>query len=97
MDCFARAKRSYLLGKLKMYHDSEVKHITVGRLFLAIVSFSFALWMLPGMWGAPLKAISSFAPSMTTQSFDLSKQTLKPYLQIQVFMKLTMLKKVLMV
>jgi len=64
----------YLLGKLKMYHDSEVKHITVGRLFLAIVSFSFALWMLPGMWGAPLKAISSFAPSMTTQSFDLSKR-----------------------
>ena len=61
----------YLLGKLKLAHDSDVKHVTVPRLFLSIISLSFALYMVPGLWGAPLKAISAFAPPMYTQDFNL--------------------------
>jgi thiol:disulfide interchange protein DsbD len=61
----------YLLGKLKMVHDSDVPHVTVPRLFLSIISLSFALYMVPGLWGAPLKAISAFAPPMYTQDFNL--------------------------
>jgi len=62
----------YLLGKLKFAHDSDVTHITVTRLLLAIVSFAFSVYMIPGLWGAPLKAISAFSPPQTTQDFDLS-------------------------
>lgn len=65
----------YLLGKIKMYHDSEVKHIGIGRLFLAGTSFVIAILLLPGLWGAPLKAISGFTPSITTQSFNLTKMS----------------------
>lgn len=65
----------YLLGKLKMYHDSDVKHLTVGRLFLAMTSFVAAALLLPGLWGAPMKAISGFMPPITTQSFNLAKMT----------------------
>lgn len=61
----------YLLGKLKMAHDSDVPHVTVPRLFMSIISLSFALYMVPGLWGAPLKAISAFAPPMYTQDFNL--------------------------
>ncbi len=61
----------YLLGKLKMAHDSDVPFVTVPRLFLSIISLSFALYMVPGLWGAPLKAISAFAPPMYTQDFNL--------------------------
>lgn len=61
----------YLLGKLKLPHDSELKHVSVPRLFLSIISLSFALYMVPGLWGAPLKAISAFAPPMYTQDFNL--------------------------
>lgn len=61
----------YLLGKLKFAHDSDVKYISVPKLFLAIVSLSFALYMVPGLWGAPLKAISAFSPPQHTQDFDL--------------------------
>ncbi len=63
----------YLLGKIKMYHDSDVKHLTVGRLFLATASFVAAALMLPGLWGAPMKAISGFMPPITTQTFNLNK------------------------
>lgn len=63
----------YLLGKLKLPHDSELEHVSVPRVFLAIVSFSFALYMVPGLWGAPLKAISAFSPPLTTQDFSLYK------------------------
>ena len=62
----------YLLGKLKFYHDSDVKHITIVRLFFAIAAFAFALYMLPGMWGAPLKALSGWVPPDYTQDFKLS-------------------------
>jgi thiol:disulfide interchange protein DsbD len=61
----------YLLGKLKFYHDSEVKHINMLRLFSAIAAFAFALYMLPGMWGAPLKALSAWIPPEYTQDFNL--------------------------
>lgn len=63
----------YLLGKLKLPHDSDLEHVSVPRVFLAIVSFSFALYMVPGLWGAPLKAISAFSPPLTTQDFSLYK------------------------
>ncbi len=62
---------AYLLGKLKMPHDSDLKHVSVTRLFLSIISLSFALYMVPGLWGAPLKAISAFAPPLYTQDFSL--------------------------
>jgi thiol:disulfide interchange protein DsbD len=61
----------YLLGKIRFRHDSELKYISVTRLFMAIVSFAFAIYMLPGLWGAPLKAISAFAPPLYTQDFNL--------------------------
>lgn len=61
----------YLLGKLKLRHDSDVKYVSVTRLFLAIISLSFAVYMVPGLWGAPLKAISAFAPPLYTQDFNL--------------------------
>ncbi|MDP3642749.1 MAG: cytochrome c biogenesis protein CcdA [Bacteroidota bacterium] len=61
----------YLLGKLKFSHDSDVKFVTVPRLLLAIVSFSFVVYMAPGMFGAPLKAISGYLPPQSTHDFDL--------------------------
>ncbi|MDR2810859.1 MAG: thioredoxin family protein [Tannerellaceae bacterium] len=61
----------YLLGKIKFAHDSDVKHLSVSRLFLAMVSLSFTVYMLPGLWGAPLKSISAFAPPLYTQDFSL--------------------------
>lgn len=61
----------YLLGKIRFVHDTESKHTSVLGTFLAIISLSFALYMVPGLWGAPLKAISAFAPPLTTQDFNL--------------------------
>ena len=61
----------YLLGKIKFAHDSELNHVSVPRLFLAIISFAFAIYMIPGLWGAPLKAISAFSPPLYTQDFNL--------------------------
>ena len=61
----------YLLGKLKFAHDSDVKHVGVLRYFMALISLAFALYMVPGLWGAPLKAISAFSPPQFTQDFDL--------------------------
>ncbi len=65
----------YLLGWLRFKNDSELKYVSVPRLLLAIVSFAFALYMIPGLWGAPLKAISAFPPPMTTQDFSLYDNT----------------------
>jgi Thiol:disulfide interchange protein len=59
----------YLLGKIKFAHDSEVKHIGIGRLALVIIVFSFVVYMIPGMWGAPLKGLSGYMPPITTQDF----------------------------
>ena len=63
----------YLLGKLTFAHDSEVKYVSVPRLMLAILSFSFVIYLAPGMFGAPLKAISGYLPPQTTHDFDLHK------------------------
>lgn len=63
----------YLLGKIKFSHDSELKYVSVPRLFMSIISFAFAIYMIPGLWGAPLKAISAFAPPLYTQDFNLYK------------------------
>jgi thiol:disulfide interchange protein DsbD len=61
----------YLLGKIRFRHDSELTYVSVPRLFMALASFAFAIYMLPGLWGAPLKAISAFAPPLSTQDFNL--------------------------
>lgn len=61
----------YLLGKIKFSHDSDLKYVSVPRLFMSIISFAFAIYMIPGLWGAPLKAISAFAPPLYTQDFNL--------------------------
>ncbi|MDR0799363.1 MAG: thioredoxin family protein [Dysgonamonadaceae bacterium] len=68
----------YLLGKLKLPHDSDLKHVSVTRLFLAIISFAFAIYMVPGLWGAPLKAISAFSPPLYTQDFNLYNGEVHP-------------------
>lgn len=63
----------YLLGRLKLPHDSDLKFVSVPRLFMALVSFAFAIYMIPGLWGAPLKSISAFSPPLFTQDFSLYK------------------------
>ncbi|SUB88316.1 Thiol:disulfide interchange protein DsbD precursor [Porphyromonas macacae] len=63
----------YLLGKLTFPHDTPVERVSVPRLFMAIVSLAFAIYMVPGLWGAPLKSISAFAPPLNTQDFNLYK------------------------
>jgi len=62
----------YLIGKLKFAHDSDLPYVSVPRLFFAMASFSFAVYMVPGLWGAPLKALSGFIPPATTQEFNLN-------------------------
>ncbi|MCF6341487.1 MAG: thioredoxin family protein [Bacteroidales bacterium] len=61
----------YLLGKIKFVHDSDVPFVSVPRLMLAIFTFSFVVYMIPGMWGAPLKALSGYIPPQSTHDFDL--------------------------
>ncbi len=63
----------YLIGKIKFSHDSDLPYLSVPRLFISIVVFSFVIYMVPGLWGAPLKSISAFLPPTATQDFDLSK------------------------
>jgi len=61
----------YFLGKIRLPHDSEVKHVSVQKLLLAIVTFSFVVYMIPGLWGAPLKSLSGYLPPETSQDFNL--------------------------
>lgn len=61
----------YLLGKIKFQHDDDNNKVGVTRFFLALISLAFAVYMIPGLWGAPLKAVSAFAPPMKTQDFNL--------------------------
>ena len=68
----------YLLGKIKFSHDSDLKYVSVPRLFMAIISFAFAIYMIPGLWGAPLKAISAFSPPLYTQDFNLYHGETRP-------------------
>ena len=63
----------YLLGKIKFAHDSEVKHLSVGRLAMAIAVFTFVVYMIPGMWGAPLKALSGYLPPLSSQDFVIGQ------------------------
>jgi len=62
----------YLIGKIRFSHDSDVTYLSVPRTMIAIVVFAFTIYMVPGLWGAPLKAVSAFLPPMATQDFDLS-------------------------
>lgn len=61
----------YLLGKLKFSHDSPLAYISVPRLFFSVIVLSFTVYLVPGLWGAPLKSVSAFLPPMETQDFDL--------------------------
>ncbi|MBQ8770420.1 MAG: thioredoxin family protein [Bacteroides sp.] len=63
----------YLLGKIKFPHDDDDNTVSVPRFFMALCSLAFAVYMVPGLWGAPLKAVSAFAPPMNTQDFNLYK------------------------
>ena len=66
----------YLLGKIKFAHDSDVEKIGIVRLFFVIITFAFVVWMIPGLWGAPLKPLAGYLPPKTTQDFDLERYTL---------------------
>ncbi|MCC6817760.1 MAG: thioredoxin family protein [Bacteroidia bacterium] len=63
----------YLLGKLKFAHDSDLKFLKVPRLLFAIITFSFVMYLIPGLWGAPLKFLSGYLPPMSTQDFDINR------------------------
>ena len=65
----------YLLGKIKFAHDSDVPYLGVGRLALVIIVFSFVVYLIPGMWGAPLKGLSGYLPPLTSQDFVLGANT----------------------
>ena len=68
----------YLLGKIKLSHDSDLPFVSLPRLFFAMLIWGFTLYMVPGLWGAPLKAINAWLPPQSTQDFDLSKNTFSP-------------------
>ncbi|MDR2841177.1 MAG: thioredoxin family protein, partial [Paludibacter sp.] len=68
----------YLLGKIRFSHDDDVRHSSVVGTFLAIISLSFAVYMVPGLWGAPLKSISAFSPPLNTQDFNLYNKEVHP-------------------
>lgn len=63
----------YFLGKLQFKGDEPIDHISTPRLFLSLITFAFVVYMIPGLWGAPLKAISGYIPPMTTQDFDMER------------------------
>ena len=61
----------YLLGKIRFKHDSPLEYVSVGRLALVIIDFAFVVYLIPGMWGAPLRALSGYMPPLETQDFVL--------------------------
>ncbi|MBO4585432.1 MAG: thioredoxin family protein [Bacteroidales bacterium] len=63
----------YLLGKIRFKHDTPLEYVSVGRLVLVIIDFAFVVYMIPGMWGAPLKALSGYMPPLETQDFVIGK------------------------
>ncbi len=63
----------YLLGKIRLPHDSEMKYLSVPRLLLSILTFTFVVYMIPGLFGAPLKALSGYLPPMSTHDFNLEQ------------------------
>jgi len=66
----------YLLGKIRFSHDSPLEYVSLPRLFMAIIVFAFTTYLVPGLWGAPLQAVSGFLPPQHTQDFDLYTPTL---------------------
>ena len=68
----------YLFGWLKFPHDDPDHRTNVPQFFIVMISLAFAIYMIPGLWGAPLKAISAFAPPMNTQDFNLHKSAVEP-------------------
>jgi thiol:disulfide interchange protein DsbD len=68
----------YLLGKIKFPHDDDSNKVSLPRFFLSLISLSFAVYMIPGLWGAPLKAVSAFAPPLYTQDFSLYEDEVHP-------------------
>lgn len=77
----------YLLGKLRFPHDAKKEHTGVGGFFLGVVSLSFSVYLLPGLWGAPLKAISAFAPPLHTQDFNLYQADIREFTDYDEGMK----------
>lgn len=73
----------YLLGKIRFEADSEVKHIGIFRLFLVIVDFTFVVYMIPGMFGAPLKALSGYLPPIETQDFIIGSNPSQQVVSIE--------------
>jgi thiol:disulfide interchange protein len=63
----------YLIGKIKFSHDSDLPYMSVPRTFITLIILAFTVYMIPGLWGAPLKSISAFLPPLSTQDFDLSQ------------------------
>src|SRR5690606_40018913 len=61
----------YLLGKIRLPHDRPMNKLSLPRMVLSMIVLSFTLYMVPGLWGAPLKSISAFLPPQSTQDFDL--------------------------
>lgn len=68
----------YLLGKITLPHDDQVDRIGVGRMMLAMISFAYAIYLVPGLWGAPCRSASAFAPPLTTQDFNLYTNEVHP-------------------
>ncbi|MCQ2384351.1 MAG: thioredoxin family protein [Paludibacteraceae bacterium] len=68
----------YLLGKIRFPHDEELESVSVPRFGMALISIAFAIYMIPGLWGAPLKSISAFAPPLNTQDFNLYENEVHP-------------------
>ena len=69
----------YLLGKLRFPHDDKEETVSIPKFFMAVISFAFAIYMIPGLWGAPLKAVSAFSPPMHTQDFSLYRNHLEAH------------------
>lgn len=65
----------YLLGKIKFSHDSDLAYVSVPRLFIATATFVFAIYLIPGLWGAPLKAVSALVPPLSTQDFIIGQDS----------------------
>ena len=61
----------YLLGKLQFSHDAPLSYVSIPRFFMSMASFAFAIYLIPGLWGAPLKSVSAFVPPLFTQDFNL--------------------------
>ena len=68
----------YLLGKITLPHDDQVERIGVGRMMMALISFAYAIYLVPGLWGAPCRSASAFAPPLTTQDFNLYTNEVHP-------------------